>query len=79
MLVYSADYQTRMATVKKDERLLVNFSWGGVVNLPVYRDDLAKLLQWKNISLVMGLVILVFIAVIIQTSKVAANEQCKSE
>lgn len=78
MLVYSADYQTRMATVKKDERLLVNFSWGGVVNLPVYRDDLAKLLQWKNI-LVMGLVILVFIAVIIQTSKVAANEQCKSE
>ena len=68
-----------MATVKKDERLLVNFSWGGVVNLPVYRDDLAKLLQWKNISVVMGLVILVFIAAIIQTSKVAANEQCKSE
>ena len=67
-----------MATVKKDERLLVNFSWGGG-NLPVYRDDLAKLLQWKNISVVMGLVILVFIAVIIQTSKVAANEQCKSE
>ena len=75
-----------MAATKKEEklkgteRLLVNFSLGGVVNLPVYRDDLAKLLQWKNISTAMLALALVCIAaVIIQSSKIAANEQCKSE
>ena len=62
------------------QRLLVNFSLGGVVNLPVYRDDLAKLLQWKNISAAMrALALVCIVTVIIQSSKIAANEQCKSE
>ena len=75
-----------MAATKKEEkpegteRLLVNFNLGGVVNLPVYRDDLAKLLQWKNISAAMlALAFVCIAAVIIQSSKIAAKEQCKLE
>ena len=60
-----------------DKRLFMSFSFDGVGNLPVYRDDLAKLLQWKNIM--RALVLVCIAAVLIQSSKIAANEQCKSE
>ena len=60
-----------------DKRLFLNLSLDGVGNLPVYRDDLAKLLQWRNIM--RALVLVCIAAVLIQSSKIAANEQCKSE
>ena len=61
---------------EENKKLLVNCSLGSVVSLPLYRDD-----PTKRKVLVMGLVILVFIAgvIISQSSAIAANEQCKLE